>query len=106
MTPLWPKLMGVLNITPDSFSDGGSFASLENCSLKLSELLSFGPAILDVGAESTAPFNSPCSEEKEKGRFLDIFLPVFIEWGEKNQKHPFFLKGNKPIPSLLPTSII
>lgn len=102
MTPSWPKLMGVLNITPDSFSDGGSFASLENCSLKLSELLSFGPAILDVGAESTAPFNSPCSEEKEKGRFLDIFLPVFIEWGEKNQKHPFFLKGTLSIDTYKP----
>ena len=48
------RVMGVVNITPDSFSDGGCYNSVENCRRRMMDLISQGVGCLDIGAESTA----------------------------------------------------
>lgn len=73
-----PSVMGILNVTPDSFSDGGTAFSLENVKSKVDMLCSQGADIIDVGACSTAPGNHLVSEEEEINR-LKQFLPVVIQ---------------------------
>lgn len=63
-----PKLMGVVNVTPDSFSDGGLFLDAEAAVVHGRELAEQGAAILDVGGESTRPGAAEVSEEEELAR--------------------------------------
>ena len=49
------KIVGILNITPDSFSDGGKFLTLEKIFQHLQKMLDDGASIIDIGAESTRP---------------------------------------------------
>lgn len=67
-----PVLMGVLNITPDSFSDGGHHATLDAALARASDLLGGGARILDVGGESTRPGAAPVSAELELERVLPV----------------------------------
>lgn len=52
----WPAVMGVLNITPDSFSDGGAFIAPESALAQARRMISEGADIIDIGAESTRPY--------------------------------------------------
>lgn len=61
----WPKIMGILNITSDSFSDGGNLLSEDRLQKQALRLIESGAEILDVGAESTRPQASAVSEELE-----------------------------------------
>ncbi|MBO5065356.1 MAG: dihydropteroate synthase [Clostridia bacterium] len=72
-----PLVMGILNITPDSFSDGGCCFSIESVSLRVKELCDAGADIIDVGACSTAPGNVVVSKGEEIER-LKRFLPVVL----------------------------
>src|SRR5690606_41727684 len=67
-----PLVMGIVNVTPDSFSDGGRFAStktaLEHCEL----LLKQGADILDVGGESSRPGIAPATLDEERARVLPV----------------------------------
>ena len=65
-------LMGVLNVTPDSFSDGGTFLSTEAAAERALAMLDEGADILDIGGESTRPGSDPVSAQQE----LDRILPV------------------------------
>ncbi|MGA7964396.1 MAG: dihydropteroate synthase [Gammaproteobacteria bacterium] len=67
-----PRVMGVLNITPDSFSDGGRFLEPEAAVGHACAMVEAGAAIIDIGAESTRPGASPVSASEE----LDRLLPV------------------------------
>lgn len=67
-----PKLMGVLNLTPDSFSDGGRYSDLETAIARAHELVAEGAEIVDVGGESTRPGAPPVSEEEELARVLPL----------------------------------
>jgi len=67
-----PKLFGVVNVTPDSFSDGGRFSSEEAGIAHGLQLLEEGADVLDVGGESTRPGASPVSEEEEIRRVLPV----------------------------------
>ena len=60
--PLW---MGILNITPDSFSDGGRFTHLENMRAVVENMISNGINIIDIGAESTRPHATPLTADEE-----------------------------------------
>lgn len=60
-----PVIMGILNVTPDSFSDGGQFASAEEAVARGLELAEEGAAIIDVGGESTRPGADPVDAEEE-----------------------------------------
>ncbi|QCE33107.1 dihydropteroate synthase [Acetobacteraceae bacterium] len=67
-----PKLMGILNVTPDSFSDGGRFFSPKTALAQAKNLLLEGADILDVGAESTRPHFIPLSAQKEIERLRPV----------------------------------
>jgi dihydropteroate synthase len=63
-----PRLMGVVNVTPDSFSDGGAFFERERAIEHARALLAAGADIIDVGGESTRPGAAPVSPKEEIGR--------------------------------------
>ena len=67
-----PIVMGVLNVTPDSFSDGGRFLPLEAAVAHGLRLVEEGAAIIDIGGESTRPGASPVSVEEELRRVLPV----------------------------------
>lgn len=67
-----PRIMGILNITPDSFSDGGRYRSVDEAVLRAIEMIEEGVDIIDVGAESTRPGAKPVSEMEELGRLLPV----------------------------------
>jgi len=81
-----PVLMGILNVTPDSFSDGGRYFDPEMAVRRLEELANEGADIIDVGGESTRPGSLPVSEEEELSRVLPVIeaaaaldVPVSID---------------------------
>jgi dihydropteroate synthase len=65
-------IMGVLNVTPDSFSDGGEFFALEKAVEHGCEMVNQGAQIIDVGGESTRPGAEPISAEEELSRILPV----------------------------------
>lgn len=67
-----PRVMGILNVTPDSFSDGGDFASPSAALLRAGAMVSEGADIIDVGGESTRPDAMPISEKEELERVIPI----------------------------------
>lgn len=79
------QLVGILNITPDSFSDGGKFDSLDAALTHLKKLISDGANVIDVGAESTRPKAVPISAEEEWGR-LEKILPAVVAEVKKSSK--------------------
>jgi dihydropteroate synthase len=70
------KIMGILNVTPDSFSDGGKFAALHTALIQAENLINAGADILDVGGESTRPFAEPVSTEEELRRVIPLIEAV------------------------------
>ena len=73
-------VMGILNITPDSFSDGGKFFTAEEAIAHVKELIADGADIIDVGAESTRPNSIPVAVSEELARLKKI-LPAIKEIG-------------------------
>ena len=73
-----PLVMGILNITPDSFSDGGQFWKKEDALNHCEKMLVEGAAIIDIGAVSTKPFADDVSFEEEKKRLQNI-LPILVK---------------------------
>jgi dihydropteroate synthase len=73
----YPAVMGVLNITPDSFSDGGRFIAPEHALAQARRMVTEGADIIDVGAESTRPYGSqPISVDEEMQRLQPILADV------------------------------
>ena len=70
-----PCIMGVLNITPDSFSDGGDFLPAEKALEQARRMVSEGAAIIDVGGESTRPGATPVSLDEELNRVIPRSRP-------------------------------
>lgn len=67
-----PMIMGILNVTPDSFSDGGQHAGVEEALAHAQAMLDEGAAVIDVGGESTRPGAAPVSPEEELARVLPV----------------------------------
>lgn len=67
-----PLVMGILNVTPDSFSDGGEFADAEKAIRHAAEMVEQGADIIDIGGESTRPGSSPVSAETEIKRTVPV----------------------------------
>lgn len=94
-------VMGVLNLTPDSFSDGGSFVNLEKAFEQAAKMIAEGADILDLGAESTRPGASPVSEQEELDRLLPILeallkstqIPLSIDTTKANVARVCLEKG-------------
>jgi len=74
-----PKVMGIVNLTPDSFSDGGRYSSLSIALENAQTLLAQGADILDIGGESSRPGAEPVSVEEELKRVLP-FLQEALTW--------------------------
>src|SRR5581483_2896292 len=67
-----PSVMGVLNVTPDSFSDGGNFLVTENAVAHGRRMLAEGADLIDVGGESTRPGAEPVEEAEELRRVVPV----------------------------------
>ena len=65
-------IMGIVNVTPDSFSDGGKFFTLDDAVAQGQKLFEEGADILDIGGESTRPFSDAVSAEEEIGRVIPV----------------------------------
>ncbi len=77
-----PIIMGVLNVTPDSFSDGGRFFETERALSHARRLVAEGADILDIGAESTRPYgNAVAVSVDEERRRLEPILPTVVGYG-------------------------
>jgi dihydropteroate synthase len=74
-----PCVMGVLNVTPDSFSDGGRFAGLEAARAQARALVAAGADWLDIGGESTRPGAEPVAEAVELARVLPVIEALRAE---------------------------
>ena len=73
-------IMGILNVTPDSFYDGGFYKTLDECLFRIEEMISEGADIIDIGAESTRPGSSHIDAQEELERILPVIekaLPRF-----------------------------
>ena len=71
-----PVVMGILNVTPDSFSDGGRYTALDSALRQVEQMLEEGAALIDIGAESTRPGALPVSVGEELDRLLPIVEAV------------------------------
>ncbi len=67
-----PVVMGILNVTPDSFSDGGRYATPDEALAAAEQMVAEGAAIIDIGGESTRPGATPVSTEEELRRVLPV----------------------------------
>ena len=74
------QVMGILNVTPDSFSDGGHFAAHETALGHARKMIDEGAAIIDIGGESTRPGAQPVEAEEEIRRTLPVIRSLRAEW--------------------------
>src|SRR6201991_2514517 len=73
----YPAVIGVLNVTPDSFSDGGQFVAPERALAQARRMVAEGADIIDIGAESTRPYGSqPVSAEQDLERLRPVLAEV------------------------------
>ena len=74
-----PIIMGILNVTPDSFSDGGAYAALDDAVAHARRMVEEGALIIDVGGESTRPGAAPVGEDEELTRVLPVVKALVAE---------------------------
>jgi len=86
-----PYVMGIVNVTPDSFSDGGKFASTDLAVEHALKLIAEGADILDIGGESTRPNAQPVSLDDELNRVIPV-----IEALSKISTVPISIDSYKP----------
>ncbi len=67
-----PLIMGILNVTPDSFTDGGKFLDTNTAVDHAIDMIADGADIIDIGGESTRPFSDPVSEREELSRVISV----------------------------------
>jgi len=77
-----PKIMGILNITPNSFYDGGKYSSENNAILQVEKMLKEGATFIDIGAYSSKPNAEFVSEEEELIRIIPIVKSILKEFPE------------------------
>jgi len=73
-------IMGILNVTPDSFSDGGQFLKVENAFTHSIKMIEEGADIIDIGGESTKPFADPVSTDEELSRVIPVIEKIRSEY--------------------------
>ncbi len=71
-----PALMGILNVTPDSFSDGGLYNTHQKAINRVDEMIAQGADIIDIGGESTRPSAEPVTEKEESARVISLIRDV------------------------------
>ena len=75
------EIMGILNATPDSFSDGGQFNRVHSALLRIEEIIGQGATIIDIGGESTRPYAPVVSKEEELSRVVPILKEAIPRFG-------------------------
>jgi dihydropteroate synthase len=75
-----PTIMGILNVTPDSFSDGGKYFNIENAVTHAKKLLNDGAEIIDIGGESTKPGALPVSVDEELNRVIAVIRKICLDY--------------------------
>lgn len=85
-TKTLPQIMGILNVTPDSFSDGGHFLSHKNAIKHALKLITDGADILDIGGESTRPNASVISPAEEQQRVIPVIKAITSEAHKRGVK--------------------
>ncbi|MDO4700385.1 MAG: dihydropteroate synthase [Moraxella sp.] len=78
-----PKVMGVLNVTPDSFSDGGRFNTLDGALAHCEQMLTYGVDIVDIGGESTRPNAPKVSTDEELSRVVPVVCALRRRFGDE-----------------------
>lgn len=76
-------IMGILNVTPDSFSDGGLYVDPKKAVARAEQMIEEGADIVDVGGESTRPGSESVSEDEEKKRVISVIKGIRKKLGEK-----------------------
>ena len=71
-----PHVMGIINVTPDSFSDGGSFDSFDKAHAEAQRMIANGADILDIGGESTRPGSQAIDEQEELARTIPLITAI------------------------------
>jgi dihydropteroate synthase len=74
------QIMGILNVTPDSFSDGGKFSGHDAAMTHARRMIAEGASIIDIGGESTRPGASPVGAEEEMSRTIPVIRSLRAEW--------------------------
>ena len=69
-------IMGILNVTPDSFSDGGSYTTIDKAVAQALQMVEDGADIIDIGGESTRPGHEPVSDEEEIARIVPVIKAI------------------------------
>ena len=88
MTFAWPSksqrpmVFGILNVTPDSFSDGGNFVSTESAIEQAAKMIAEGADAIDVGGESTRPGSQPVPQREELKRVLPVIRAIRSRWSD------------------------
>ena len=88
--------MGIVNVTPDSFSDGGKFSQANIAVAHALELVKEGAAILDIGGESTRPNAIPVSLQEELDRVIPVIEALVNEFKAKQVNIPISIDTYKP----------
>lgn len=71
-----PQVMGILNVTPDSFSDGGKFQQFDHALFQVEQMLTDGATIIDIGGESTRPGAKEVPEQEELNRVIPVLEAI------------------------------
>lgn len=77
-----PVVMGILNVTPDSFSDGGKYNSMDQALQQIERMIDEGATIIDIGGESTRPGSDPVPEEEELQRVIPVIRQAIQRFPE------------------------
>jgi len=87
-----PQVMGVLNVTPDSFSDGGLYTTMDAAVKAAEDMFEAGAAFIDIGGESTRPGAQPVSLDEEKRRVI----PLIEKLKQRNMDAVISIDTSKP----------
>lgn len=74
------RVMGILNVTPDSFSDGGNHLAVVSALIHARQMIAEGAELIDIGGESTRPGASPVTAAEELARTLPVIVALRAEW--------------------------
>ena len=77
-----PHIMGILNVTPDSFSDGGRFTAINSAIIHAKDMIGAGATIIDIGGESTRPNAAAVSTEEEVQRVVPVVRAIRQQLGD------------------------
>lgn len=96
MTFIRPKIMGILNVTPDSFSDGGRLKSVAAAAKAATNMVKAGADIIDIGGESTRPGAKSVPIKEELKRTIPIIERLTKDWAKKDIKAQISIDTRKP----------